>query len=146
MLLPQEAIRYTYMCCDDLDVPVVDGFVKSRRQPGSQYLFKVVSVADVKWPTVIRKNFIYGVDDGDRWTLVASVDLQQHGSAAPGHWHLNRTPHGDIIPHYHGEGKSEGTFHGTADSCPIWWHLVPRGMTHLCCPDRPYLWELVHTT
>jgi len=142
MLWPREAIRFTFMLCDNLDVPVVDGFVKSQRQHGSQYLFKVVSVADVKAPRVVRKNFVYGVDDAGKWCLLTSVDLQHHGSAPPGHWHINRSPHGDVIPHYHGiGGKQEGTFHGDPASCPIWWHLIPVGCMHLLCPDRPFLWE-----
>ena len=73
------------------------------------------------------------------WELLASVDFSQHGSAAPGHWHLNKTSSGDLVPHLglsETEGDRRETWHGAEDGCPLWWHFIPSCMVHKTIPRR----------
>eukprot|EP00565_Helicotheca_tamesis_P000347 CAMPEP_0185740062 /NCGR_PEP_ID=MMETSP1171-20130828/36868_1 /TAXON_ID=374046 /ORGANISM="Helicotheca tamensis, Strain CCMP826" /LENGTH=362 /DNA_ID=CAMNT_0028411801 /DNA_START=143 /DNA_END=1231 /DNA_ORIENTATION=- len=75
-----------------------------------------------------------------RWELLASVDFSQHGSAMPGHWHLNRNMCGDLLPHmsirFDEESGEQCTWHGREDCCPLWWHFIPEGMAYKNMPDR----------
>uniref|UniRef100_A0A7S4NC56 Uncharacterized protein n=1 Tax=Odontella aurita TaxID=265563 RepID=A0A7S4NC56_9STRA len=78
-------------------------------------------------------------DTSGHWVLTASVDFAPHGSAPPGHWHLNRTTCGDILPHLRlslGQGEKRNVWHGGEDCCPLWWHFVPEGMVHKNVPPR----------
>jgi len=76
-----------------------------------------------------------------RWELIASVDFSQHGSALPGHWHLNRTSNGDLVPHLSlGIGDEDShqreVWHGHEDGCPLWWQFIPNGMVYKEKPRR----------
>uniref|UniRef100_A0A6U3UCD6 Uncharacterized protein n=1 Tax=Ditylum brightwellii TaxID=49249 RepID=A0A6U3UCD6_9STRA len=80
-----------------------------------------------------------------RWELLASVDFAQHGSALPGHWHLNRNMCGDLLPHMSirfdteengGGSSSNEVWHGREDCCPLWWHFIPEGMNYKKMPSR----------
>jgi len=67
------------------------------------------------------------------WWLVASVDFAHHGEAAPGHWHINRTPSGDRVEHW---GPRGAVFHGTCWNCPLWWLVIPAGLEYASRPLR----------
>eukprot|EP00591_Stephanopyxis_turris_P007715 CAMPEP_0195519144 /NCGR_PEP_ID=MMETSP0794_2-20130614/14455_1 /TAXON_ID=515487 /ORGANISM="Stephanopyxis turris, Strain CCMP 815" /LENGTH=424 /DNA_ID=CAMNT_0040648253 /DNA_START=67 /DNA_END=1341 /DNA_ORIENTATION=+ len=81
------------------------------------------------------------------WELLASVDFAQHGSAPPGHWHLNRNSCGDVLPHLslslkhddnedRGKGSERQVWHGEEDCCPLWWQFIPNGMVYKREPER----------
>ena len=88
--------------------------------------FKRVSVCVQEDATLVRSNMIYWQDrrgvggaQGEKgrargskratWRLLASVDFAQHGTATPGHWHLNCTAAGTILNHC---GPNGETWHG----------------------------------
>ena len=78
---------------------------------------------------------------GSLWVLIASVDFAQHGSAKPGHWHLNTSFSGDredLSPHMQVSVSetSRETWHGSEDGCPLWWNFIPAGMTYKMEPHR----------
>jgi hypothetical protein len=86
-----------------------------------------------------RRKDRHGRRQPPHWELLASVDFAQHGSALPGHWHLNTTSCGDVLPHLQiseEEGGGRETWHGVEDSCPLWWHFIPSGMSHKNTPHR----------
>jgi hypothetical protein len=75
-----------------------------------------------------------------QWELIASVDFSQHGSALPGHWHLNRTSGGDLVPHLSlecGQDKNNReVWHGNENCCPLWWHFIPIDMSYKEKPQQ----------
>uniref|UniRef100_A0A7S4GQA7 Uncharacterized protein n=1 Tax=Oxyrrhis marina TaxID=2969 RepID=A0A7S4GQA7_OXYMA len=92
-----------------------------------QTTYHVASVATAPSdPMTIRQNLIFCCLDG-RWALLASVDFAQHGTAASGHWHLNRNAQGDMLEHW---GVRGTVFHGAETACPLWWLMVPEGCEH----------------
>ena len=76
------------------------------------------------------------------WKLLVSVDFEHHGSAPPGHWHVNVTPGGDPMPHW-GPSKEHAVFHGDPRNCPLWWLLIPQHCAYKQCPARALLIEAV---
>jgi hypothetical protein len=102
----------------------------------------VVSVSYADAPDKVCNNFIYVMGSDGDWWLVASVDFQNHGiGAPPGHWHLNRTPDGELIPHFFAmgpDGKGD-VFHGHPTSIPLWWLLIPTDKTYAACPNVPFI-------
>ena len=81
-----------------------------------------------------------GGDGMAEWRPLVSVDFESHGSAPPGHWHLNQTPEGDMMPHW-GPGKGNKVFHGDPRHCPLWWQLIPKGCIYKQTPPRHLLAE-----
>ena len=136
-----EAVRFTTVCTRDSSdgccaVDAVNEDVSKRNTTGGSGvapLFKVVSVTTPDDPREVWHNMIYFSREG-WWVLLASVDFATHGSAQPGHWHLNRAPLGEFVPHWGRRG--DGTFHGEPDSCPVWWQLIPEGFTYKHTPAR----------
>lgn len=96
-------------------------------EPASES-FRVASILD---NGVVRQNMIYVREQS--WFLLASVDFCQHGSAPPGHWHLNRTPTGERVEHW---GPHGDVYHGSCWSCPLWWLVIPAGMDYRARPER----------
>jgi len=139
MVYPREEIRYT--CLENAlkaDVRYINKMV-SKMSDSSMEKFKVVSVPDCDNKEIVQKNFIYYKKKDGQWRLITSVDFDQHGSAPPGHWHLNRSPDGSIMEHW---GASlSGIFHGNPKKCPFWWLLIPEGKRYKKKPDRPPLLE-----
>jgi len=99
----------------------------------SEELARVVSITEASGR--VRQNLIY-INDGG-WHLMASVDFVRHGDAPPGHWHLNRTPTGDIVEHW---GPMGQVYHGSCYGCPLWWLVIPAG---LCYCERPSRLDLL---
>eukprot|EP00040_Diaphanoeca_grandis_P028349 m.164031 g.164031 ORF g.164031 m.164031 type:complete len:432 (+) comp31319_c0_seq1:223-1518(+) len=141
-LYPIDAIEFSSLVTPQLDVLSIDACVGKHRKLSSR-LCKVVSVAKTDEPHLVRKNFIYAVDRGDNWCLVASVDFEKHGEAPSGHWHINRACEGELIPHFYeletcGKGN---VFHGDVDSCPLWWLMIPHEKQYWIHPVRYLLTE-----
>eukprot|EP00299_Pterocystis_sp_00344_P008816 c3491_g1_i1.p1 GENE.c3491_g1_i1~~c3491_g1_i1.p1 ORF type:complete len:319 (+),score=73.04 c3491_g1_i1:75-959(+) len=134
-LIPQPLSTLRYCILDwmtDLSVQVANDHVeKFSHDPAEQ--FKIVSVSTESDPMVIRFNLIYTKGATGSWTVLASVDFAQHGSAPPGHWHLNRNTHSQIIEHHAIQGD---VWHGSPDTCPIWWLLIPQGRKYHLIPER----------
>jgi hypothetical protein len=134
---PRSAVRFCHLRgLATLDVDEVDSEVMSACDPGSAERFKIVCASLASSPTVINHNFLYARNADDSWVLVLSIDFMQHGSAAPGHWHLNRAPLGELLPHW---GPRYEVVHGDPRACPLWWHLIPEGTTYKATPRRPEL-------
>mmetsp|Transcript_47563 Transcript_47563/g.101760 ORF Transcript_47563/g.101760 Transcript_47563/m.101760 type:complete len:436 (-) Transcript_47563:36-1343(-) len=81
---------------------------------------------------LVQHNMIY-LRNSSSWWLLASVDFAWHGEAGPGHWHLNRTPHGEQIEHW---GPRNNVYHGEAWNCPLWWLVIPKGHSYAHRPLR----------
>jgi len=128
---PRHAIRYCVVeRISRFDVPKMDKNVTKACSVTNSEMFKVVSFTGEEKPNVVSKNVIYVKNREKRaWEVIASVDFAQHGQGNPsGHWHLNRTPDGDIMAHW-GLSISK-IFHGAVDCCPFWWHLIPEGYSY----------------
>mmetsp|Transcript_100 Transcript_100/g.272 ORF Transcript_100/g.272 Transcript_100/m.272 type:complete len:411 (+) Transcript_100:33-1265(+) len=95
---------------------------------------RVVSITEAHGR--VRQNLIY-INDAGGWQLVASVDFVRHGDSPSGHWHLNRTPAGDVVEHW---GPLGQVYHGTCFGCPLWWLVIPAG---LCYCERPTRLDLL---
>ena len=104
----------------------------------SPQIFKVVSVVTPETPMEVNHNMIYFKDKRNVWTLLCSVDFMAHGDAPPGHWHFNRAPLGELVPHW---GPGNNVFHGSPEACPVWWHLIPVGMKYRTTPERSPLFS-----
>jgi len=99
---PTRRVRYVWLAemasvavphCDDRVSPLAD----DTTDDGA---FKVVSVGLASDPGVVHRNMVY-YNDGGLWTLLVSVDFAQHGeSGPPGHWHTNRAPLCELVPHW----------------------------------------------
>eukprot|EP01059_Diplonema_ambulator_P025299 TRINITY_DN42343_c0_g1_i1.p1 TRINITY_DN42343_c0_g1~~TRINITY_DN42343_c0_g1_i1.p1 ORF type:complete len:417 (+),score=120.89 TRINITY_DN42343_c0_g1_i1:54-1304(+) len=144
---PFEEVLYTNICSREsseaCDVKSLNDDVGKKCPPKAEHRYKVVSVTPHETPLEVSHNLVYCRDRTDTWVLMFSVDFMKHGDDAPsGHWHINRAPLGELIPHW---GPSNSVFHGTPDSCPIWWQLIPKGMTYHSIPERnPLRSWLVH--
>jgi len=99
---------------------------------GTEPASECCRVASVFDGGAVRQNLIY-VREEESWFLIASVDFCQHGSAAPGHWHVNRTPTGDRIEHW---GPHGDVYHGSCWCCPLWWLVIPAGLEYHERPER----------
>jgi hypothetical protein len=85
-------------------------------------------------PTMIAKNnLIFVRTENDEWWLLASVDFDQHGSSPAGHWHVNRAPLGELVPHWGSRGE---VLHGGPSGCPLFWLLIPKEATYSSTPRR----------
>eukprot|EP00301_Raphidiophrys_heterophryoidea_P008971 c13268_g1_i1.p1 GENE.c13268_g1_i1~~c13268_g1_i1.p1 ORF type:complete len:307 (-),score=76.11 c13268_g1_i1:28-948(-) len=130
---PLEALRYTALdWLPRMDVQFADKQVE-KFSHNPRELFKIVSVSLDTDPDIVRTNMIYGKDQSRKWALLASIDFARHGSALPGHWHVNRTPDGSMVEHWSIRGE---VWHGEEEMCPLWWMMVPETKTHFMCPDR----------
>lgn len=110
---------------------------------------RVFAVSTAEDGNKARMNLIYVNNE-----LVASVDFMTHGSALPGHWHINRPPPQeatesknvstnniskkkkflaslDVIEHW---GPKGSVFHGNPYKCPWWWLVVPEGVGYVETP------------
>eukprot|EP01062_Namystynia_karyoxenos_P070579 TRINITY_DN65942_c0_g1_i1.p1 TRINITY_DN65942_c0_g1~~TRINITY_DN65942_c0_g1_i1.p1 ORF type:complete len:477 (+),score=127.00 TRINITY_DN65942_c0_g1_i1:68-1432(+) len=140
---PREAVRYCLLRCrgvqdGELAVDAVEDDVSHFAGPGPER-FKVVSVCRADDPCRVVHNFVYARDSASRWQLFCSVDFAQHGEGAPpGHWHVNRAPLGELVPHW---GPSGEVWHGAPEGCPVWWHLIPEGTTYFGRPERRPLYD-----
>lgn len=129
-----------------------DRYVSKRVLPAHhKKKFKLVSLSLQSHENEAICTLVYGQAGNFDWELLASVDFKQHGAAPPGHWHLNRTSGGGVLAHSHvsaiartqtkGDpkrtewGKGE-VWHGTPESCPLWWLFIPRGMRYASMPKR----------
>jgi hypothetical protein len=132
--LPASSVRYTiiHMPTSKLDVASCHRRIASRCNK-SACAFKVVSVASSDARDCICKNFIY-YREKRKWLPLASVDFEQHGAAPPGHWHLNRGPHGDKVEHWGVD--LHNIFHGDPMHCPLWWLFIPRSKHYANLPQR----------
>eukprot|EP00808_Paulinella_micropora_P031321 g22053.t1 len=111
---------------------------KGERTPAEEWRFLVVSASTDAAPELVAKNFIFYVHTTEatpEWQPLCSVDFVRHGTAPPGHWHLNRTSDGDVMQHW-GDGGS--VFHGRPEMCPVWWLLIPDGTEYLNVPKRHF--------
>lgn len=131
--LPREAIMYSVVdWLEEGSVQEANEHVTKRSGHLSQQ-FKVVSVSLAVDSDTVRSNLVYAKGDSGWWNLLASVDFARHGSAEPGHWHLNRSPNEQTIEHYAFKGE---VWHGSPENCPLWWMLIPAGKQYHMTPDR----------
>eukprot|EP01061_Rhynchopus_euleeides_P000353 TRINITY_DN1022_c0_g1_i1.p1 TRINITY_DN1022_c0_g1~~TRINITY_DN1022_c0_g1_i1.p1 ORF type:complete len:449 (+),score=102.50 TRINITY_DN1022_c0_g1_i1:73-1347(+) len=142
-------IRYTLLCtrCGGdraTALTNIDDDV-STLSANPEQLFKVVSVVTPDDPQVVSHNAIYCKDRAGKWVILLSVDFMHHGEAPPGHWHLNRAPLGEFVPHW---GPSNDVYHGSPEACPLWWLLIPEGLSYKELPERRplFTWEGVRGT
>eukprot|EP00035_Acanthoeca_spectabilis_P039462 m.62368 g.62368 ORF g.62368 m.62368 type:complete len:354 (-) comp9611_c0_seq4:4336-5397(-) len=134
---PRDRIRFVRLAdMDELNVPYCDERVSAiadNLDSDACEDFKVVSVSLAKDPKVVHRNMIYTNDEGV-WTILASVDFAQHGeSGPPGHWHVNRAPLAEFVPHW---GPACSVYHGQPSDIPLWWLLVPKDSVYAAAPDR----------
>ena len=112
----------------------VNADIPKRCEAGETNIFKVVSLVTPDDPTGVRHNVIYYRNiETNRWNILTSVDFLQHGEAPPGHWHVNRAPLGEFVPHW---GPSNDVVHGKPADCPVWWQLIPKGFKYCIPPER----------
>eukprot|EP00659_Diplonema_papillatum_P004500 gene4500-6970_t len=143
----REALEYVTLCTRTSDerscsITNVDDDV-SPLIGNKRQLFKVVSVVMPHDPMTVMHNVIYYHEPKRKvWRALVSVDFCRHGSAPSGHWHLNRAPLGELVPHW---GPSNDIFHGDPVKCPIWWMLLPEGMRYHSVPERAPLYSWATT-
>ena len=91
---------------------------------------------------VAKQNLVFFRTESDEWSLLASVDFEAHGSARPGHWHVNRAPLGEPVPHW---GPKGSVLHGEPESAPLFWMLIPppEVARYACVPHRAALASLL---
>jgi len=148
---PLRALLYTTLVLNTVTVVEADTYVSKRvLRDHRQKKFKLVCLALESNENEVVSTLVYG--RARQWELLASVDFKQHGAAPPGHWHLNRTSSGGVVPHSHVSvqvtvqrkhkkhprtqwGKAE-VWHGTPESCPLWWLFLPRGTRYASTPKR----------
>lgn len=145
---PLRSLLYTKLVLKTTTVLEADLYVSKRVLPSHRHKkFKLVGLALEADKHTVVSTLVYGRSGANQWELLASVDFKQHGVAPPGHWHLNRTSRGGIMPHSNVSvqvkvkvglkakpsrtqwGKGE-VWHGAPDSCPLWWLFLPRGMRY----------------
>mmetsp|Transcript_15466 Transcript_15466/g.31786 ORF Transcript_15466/g.31786 Transcript_15466/m.31786 type:complete len:339 (-) Transcript_15466:111-1127(-) len=157
---PRHAILYTSVCShskDALDVTAAADEVSPYCDTDSHFRIKILTTlipspvlainekkkkrgngagtcgSQNEQRMVAKHNLIFARTDDNEWWLLASVDFEQHGSAPPGHWHMNRAPLGEVIPHWGPRGE---VFHGGPGSCPLFWFLIPEGTSYSSIPRR----------
>eukprot|EP01065_Artemidia_motanka_P042831 TRINITY_DN5806_c0_g1_i1.p1 TRINITY_DN5806_c0_g1~~TRINITY_DN5806_c0_g1_i1.p1 ORF type:complete len:460 (+),score=129.45 TRINITY_DN5806_c0_g1_i1:54-1382(+) len=138
---PREDVRYVLLrtrgvAGGELAVDAVESDVSHYADPEGAK-FKVVCACSSDTPQIVSHNFIYKRSES-QWRLLVSVDFLRHGEAMPGHWHLNRAPLGELVPHW---GPGGDVWHGEPSSCPVWWQLIPDGLKHREIPERRPVYE-----